>query len=69
MSSMLKRLRPQVLRVLKWLQRSLPVLLDIAGFVLIVAGVWRLERSEPGIYLIVAGAACIAVALRFQRVE
>lgn len=48
--------------------RAVPVLADLAGLILIVAGVYRLEVGQPGIWLIVAGLGAIAIGFVTQDV-
>lgn len=48
--------------------RAVPVAADLAGLVLIVAGVYRLETGAPGIWLIVAGLGAIAIGFVTQDV-
>lgn len=47
---------------------AVPVIADLVGVVLIVSGVYRLETSQPGIWLIVAGLGAIAIGFVTQDV-
>lgn len=53
-------------RLAAWVAERLPVILDICGLTAIVAGVWFLENSAPGVWLIVAGVGLILAGLRAQ---
>lgn len=47
---------------------AVPVLADLAGLIMIVAGVYRLETGQPGIWLIIAGIGAIAIGFVTQEI-
>ena len=53
-------------RALRWVSKTRPVLLDVAGLAFIAYGIWLLETARPGIWSIAVGVGLILAGLRSQ---